>query len=140
MYYLDNFSDEECESSNIHPQELFRRAYHYDSIGCVEYRAVLSEEVYENMVYKYTTLRELAYDPLQISELHRPAYTIADKLERVIERYDILVQGKEIPAYYLGMVRNYGIVKVEPYTHLWGENHFLWFDAYMSKLAATRQY
>lgn len=142
LYYMEQFSEEECESSNLHSFELKKRqkidaGKRMNGKENRNYRVVLSEEVYENTVFTYYTEQKVEYMPTY----EKLGIGYANEIQRDIEEYDILVQGKEIPAYFLSMVDIYGLVKVEPYTHFWGENYYeRWQQIILVKLQAARQY
>lgn len=144
FYYMKPYSEAECNSSNLHSFELTKRkkidAGKRNGKEGAQYRAVLSEKVIENTVFTYNIETDLKYLPVYWFPSDEFGIGYACKLKRDIEKYDILVQGKEIPAYFLGMVDRYGIVKVEPYTHFWGENIFECWKSNIMKLQAARQY
>lgn len=153
LYYMEQFSEEECESSNLHSFELKKRqeidaGKKKSGKESRNYRAVLSEEIYENTVFTYCIKTKVKYDP---TNWHKGFWwgnnfgiSYTHEILRDIEEYDVLVQGKEIPAYFLGMIDTYGIVKVEPYTHFWGENEYeCWPERWQGevrKVQAARQY
>ncbi len=133
IYYLNEFTLEESETSNLHKYELSKRF-----AGCREdvkdYRAVLSSEEYEHTVFYYRITSNMEYQPIYIYD------SDGKNVPRAIETYDILIDTKEIPAYFLGMVDCYGIVKVESYVHYWGENPFQIGINIYRKLQTVRQY
>lgn len=123
LYYLDLFKKEEYENS-LHRIDLSQLSdIGQGSIsnlgGYRTYRVVLSSEKSENTVYYYEIKSEIPYSPDT-----RIFNFLGDTKPRAIEEYDIAIGNKEIPAYFLGMVDCFGVVKVEPYTHYRSENYF----------------
>ncbi len=112
LYYLDDFTEEEANSSNKHSVDISKQY----SEEYKTYRVVLSSNRYENMIFYYKVTSEILYNGYE-DYIYNP-------YDRRLEYYDILIDDKEIPAYFLGMVDSFGIVKVEPYLHYWGGNVF----------------
>lgn len=136
FYYLEPYNEQECMSSNSHSFELTKRMELNKEMRVGEYRAVLSLETYSDTVFQYSVRADLTFPPFRFETYD----SHGRKWKRDIEKYDILIEGKEIPAYFLGMVKYYGIIKVEPFTHYWGENYFERWQENPIKLKSARQY
>ncbi len=132
IYYVEPFGPMEWEESNLHKSDLEKFSLYYTREQRREYRTVLSSEEYKNQYFCY----KIEYLPFGFNgNVTVHGYEIRD-----IEEYDIKIGGKEIPAYFLGMVEKFGIIKVEPYTHYWGENYFRIFGGTGELFWPRRQY
>ncbi len=116
IYYIEPLGYEDWEESNLHKMDLEKFSSYYVDRGERDYRAVLSAKKYENQYFCYR-IEKLPF--VFVGSVTLDGFIIRD-----IEEYDIRIEEKEIPAYFLGLVEKFGIVKVEPYTHYWGENYF----------------
>lgn len=140
VYYLDVITEQERLTSDRHPVDTYYFSTQYANTSHRDFRIVLSEEIYENTVFHYDLIVESTIDFAYDVIYDATPWGSGKQMYRKIELYDIAVDGKEIPAYFLGMVERFGVVKVEPFSHYWGENPMEKWCVSIQKLRPVRQY